>query len=68
MGADADGTDEVVTITVDAPFAAGDNANDTLAAAAMEIYDLVDIPAATTARVHVRPLTDCLQRTCACTV
>ena len=48
MGADADGTDEVVTITVDAPFAAGDNANDTLAAAAMEIYDLVDIPAATT--------------------
>ena len=49
MGADADGTDNVVTITVNAAFNAGDNNTDTLAAAASQIYDLADIPAGTTA-------------------
>ena len=49
MGADADGTDEVVTLTVNAAFNAGDHATDTLAAAASQIYDLADNAAGTTA-------------------
>ena len=57
MGADADGTDNVVTLTVNAPFNAGDNATDTLAAASTAIYDLVDIPAGTaTVTVTIIPL------------
>ena len=49
MGADADGTDNVVTITVDTNFTAGDNNTDTLAAAAAQIYDLADNAADTSA-------------------
>ncbi|MDP6547319.1 MAG: FG-GAP-like repeat-containing protein, partial [Phycisphaerae bacterium] len=53
MGADADGTDDVVTITVDVPFVPGDFGNDTVAAAANQIYDLADNAADSTNDVIV---------------
>jgi hypothetical protein len=51
MGADADGTDGGVTLTMDAAFALSDFGADTLAAAAAAIFDLTvaNNPAATTA-------------------
>ena len=49
MGADADGTDGVVLITLDAPLVAGDLNTDTLAAAANQIYDLANNPMGTSA-------------------
>jgi len=49
MGADADGTDNVVTLTVDANFVAGDFDTDTIATAAGQIYDLADNAASTAA-------------------
>jgi len=49
MGADADGTDSEVTLTVNAAFKNTDSGSDTLAAAASQIYDLADNAAGTTA-------------------
>ena len=49
MGADADGIDNVVRITVNTAFTAGDDATDTIAAAAAGIYDLADLAAGPTA-------------------
>ncbi|PHS11806.1 MAG: hypothetical protein COA78_08945 [Blastopirellula sp.] len=49
IGGDADGTDNVVTITLDTPFVASDFNTDTIAAAAGQIYDLADIAVDTTA-------------------
>ena len=44
---DADGTDHLVTFTVDAAFVPGDSETDTIAAAANQIYDLADNAAGT---------------------
>ena len=53
MGADVDGLDRVVTVTVNSPFVAGDFGADTIRAAAAKIYD----GAGNTAPITAVPIT-----------